>query len=193
MESPSEVTRLLHAYRKGERDALERLVPLLYQDLRERARQRLRGERADHTLETAALVHEAYLRLLDIERVEWRDREHFLAVASRVMRRVLVDYGRRRRADKRGGGERPISLDEGAAGAEVPLATLVAVGELLEKLETEHPRTAAVVEQRYLGGLTNDEIGRLNEVSVSTVERELRFGRAWLAEALGERPAGDEP
>lgn len=185
-----ELTRLLHAWRAGDEAAFERLLEALYLPLRGLAHARLAGERAGHTLDTGALVNEAYMRLVDIERVEWEDRAHFLAVASRVMRRVLIDYALMRKAKKRGGGRRRVELDEaklgGASAASGPdFELLIELDDVLDRLEAAHPRQARAIELYYLGGLTQREIAVALDSSQPTVQRDLRFGRAWLARIWG--------
>lgn len=175
-----EVTRLLHAWRGGDAHALDRLVPALYDEMRRMAQRHLRRERDDHTLGTSGLVHEAFLRLVDAEGVDWQDRAHFLAVASRTMRRVLVDWAKARNALKRGGGAAHVTLDEGLL-SDDEAATVLDLDDALDKLERVSERAAQAAEMRYVGGLSNEEIGGALAVSVATVERDLRFARAWLA------------
>lgn len=188
MPPAPDVTELLLAFSAGDRAALDRLVPIVYDELRELAHARLRREREGHTLSTTDLVHEAYLRLVDIERVQWQSRAHFLATASRLMRRILVDYERARRAAKRGGGAVRIALEEDVPAAERQSEALFELDQALVRLAVEHPRAAQAVEQRYFGGLSNQEIAAVLDVSLATVERDLRFARAWLARTWeGER------
>ena len=175
-----DVTGLLHAWSGGDPAALDRLLPVVYDELRRMAQNRLRGERADHTLGTTGLVHEAYLRLVDVQQVQWNDRAHFLAMASRTMRRVLVDYAKARNAQKRGGGAEHMSLDEQFLSDE-DAETVLDLDDALTRLEGLAPRPAQALECRYFGGLTNDEAATALNVSVATVERDLRFARAWLA------------
>jgi len=188
--SPSaEVTELLRAWRAGDSKAEERLIGLLYRELHAMARRRLRRERQSTTLQTTALVHEAYLRLVDQRRVEWRDRGHFLALAATMMRRVLVDRARARQAGKRGAGEAMVTL----AGAEAmgidPAVEVLAVDEALARLAASFPRPARVVELRFFGGLEMEEIGAAIGVTERTVKRDWAFARAWLARELGGGPA----
>jgi RNA polymerase sigma factor (TIGR02999 family) len=166
----------------------DELVSALYDRLHAMAAAVLRSERPDHTLSATALVHEAYLRLPEPGRVEWQDRGHFMAVACRVMRRVLVDHARRRAAAKRGGGERVTLRDDLAA---LPDRTLeiLSLDEALSRLETLDERQARVVEMRFFSGLEVDEIGRVLGVSEATVKRDWRFARAWLLAELAENPA----
>lgn len=183
MPDREDVTRLLREWGDGDRSALDRVVPLLYGELRQVARARMRGERRDHTLTTTDLVHEAFLRLVELDRIEWRDRQHFLAMAARVMRRVLVDHARRAHADKRGGDRQKVGLDDVLLMTEEEIEGLLALDEQLERLAAQQPRVARVLEQRYFGGFSNEEIAASMGVSLSTVEPDLRFARAWLADA----------
>ena len=178
------VTTLLRAWRQGDGAALDRLTPLVYGELRRRARRYLRGERVDHTLRPTALVHEVYLRLINVDGVDWQDRTHFFAVAALQMRRILVDHARARQADKREGTRQRIELAE-ADGQAPPLnVDLVALNEALLLLEQKHPRAAKVVELRYFGGMTEKEGAEALEISVTTLKREWAFARAWLFKQL---------
>jgi RNA polymerase sigma factor (TIGR02999 family) len=175
------VTQGLAALRRGEPDALERLVPLLYEDLRRLARQRLRHERDGHTLDTTALVHEAYLRLAEHHHLPNEDRGSFFAAASNTMRRILVDYARARNCSKRGAGERRVPLDEvaGFLSDRAAEETLL-VDQALGRLERAAPRAAQVFEQRLFGGLSLEEIAEVMGVSTKTVQRDWEAARAWL-------------
>jgi RNA polymerase sigma factor (TIGR02999 family) len=184
MDARIEVTRLLQDWAAGNREALDQLVPLMYDELRRLAHGRLRSERADHTLGTTALVHEAYLRLVDIDRAGFESRAHFLAMASRTMRRLLVDHARSRSAGKRGGGVRPAPLDDALNLPQEDATRFLELEEALQRLESVDERTARVVEQHYFGGLSVQEIGEVLRISPSTVKRDLRFARAWLATQL---------
>ncbi len=181
-----DVTRLLRAWREGDREALDQLVAVMYAELRRLAHQRLRREMGNRSINTTGLVHDAYLKLVDLRRVEFRDRGHFLAMASRVMRRLLVDQARARRAVKRGGGAVVAELDEAIAVPESQADALEHLDEALQRLETLDPRQARMVEQRYFGGLSLEEIAEAIGVSIATVKRELRFAHAWLAADLGD-------
>ncbi len=181
-----EITTLLQQWSDGDRAALDRLVPAVYEQLRQLAHDRLRDERPGHTLDSTALVHEAYLRLVDLRAARFRDRAHFLAMASRVMRRVLVDYARARRARKRGTGAVPVPLEEAQLVPEPVLGMVEDLDEALQRLEAVDERAARIVEHRYFGGLTLEETGEVLGVSLSTVKADLRFARAWLAQALGD-------
>jgi RNA polymerase sigma factor (TIGR02999 family) len=187
MEPSGNITVLLKAWQGGDRAAFERLSASVYDELRSMARRRLASERGGHTLQPTALVHEAYMRLVDGD-VDWRDRAHFFATAALHMRSVLVDHARARLADKRGGGALRVTLDERSAGASGDAdadADFLALDEALRTLEREDPRTAKVIELTYFGGLKREEIAHVLEVSVPTVDRGLRFGRAWLKQSLG--------
>lgn len=180
MDSSDEITRLLKAWQVGEEGAVDQLLSRLYEHLREQAHLHLRKERAGHTLDTTGLVHEAYLRLAAGGEIEIVDRSHFLALASRAMRRVLVDYARARRAAKRGGGERGLPLREELV-ADDDVEKLIELDDALGRLEASHPRPAKALELHYFAGLTLDEAGDVLGVSAPTVMRDLRFAEAWLA------------
>lgn len=184
--SKEDTTRILREIRDGDESAAQRLVPLIYDDLRALAASYMRNEPADHTLQPTALVHEAFLRLVDTDRVEWRTRAHFMAVAARTMRRILVDHARRRRAAKRGGG-RKVTLVEGLAFSEPRPFDLVALDEALIKLMGIDERQSSVVELRFFGGLAVEEIAEVLEVSTATVKRDWRFARAWLLRELSTK------
>jgi RNA polymerase sigma factor (TIGR02999 family) len=187
--SRSAVTELLREWRAGDEAALDRLVPLVYDELRAIASRHLAREREGHTLSTTALVHEAYLNLLDQAAVDWQDRVHFFAIASRTMRRVLVWHARRRHAAKRDGGV-AVALEEGlatVAGADgAELVDLLALHDALERLEEIDPRLCRVVECRYFGGLDVAETAAALGTSPATVKRDWQAARAWLRLALEE-------
>lgn len=185
MDAPEEITRLLEDWGEGDRDALERLMPAVYEELRRIARQYMRREGSGHTLQTTALVNEAYLRLSEGSRVRWQNRAHFFAVASRAMRHVLVDYARRSRYQKRGGGQRPVSLEESVFVPREQSAGLVALDEALRSLAQIDPRRARVVELRYFGGLELKEVAGVLSVSPATVLRDWNLAKAWLYRQLG--------
>lgn len=176
----SETTELLLSARSGDGEASERLIAHLYEDLRGIARQRLRQLRPGQTLDTTSLVHEAYIRLVDGNRVDPVDRGHFLALASRAMRFVLVDHARSRGAEKRGGGVEPVTLDRVQVAREEEVEGLLELEEALETLGRVSPRLAAVVEYRFFGGLTHEEIAGVTGQSVPTVKRDWARARAWL-------------
>ena len=179
------VTAILQQWKGGDRDALRRLLPLVYQELRRQAEVYLRRERPDHTLQPTALVHETYLRLADKLQPRWRDRVHFHAVACQLMRRILVDHARRHNAAKRGGDLLRVSLHDDAVQVEGRTADLLALDRALEELADQDPRMARIIELRFFGGLTLDETARTLDVSVPTVVNETRLARAWLYRAMG--------
>ena len=183
MADDADLTGLLHRWRSGDGDAMDRLVDALYDRLRVMARGRLAGERADHTLDSRALVHEAFLRLVGLEGIEWRDRAHFLAMASIAMRRVLVDHARAHRTARRGGGLAKLTLEPDRLMSDDQADAMIELNDVLARLEAGHPRQAMAVELHYLGGLTQSEIADAAGVSQPTVARDLEFGRAWLARA----------
>lgn len=177
----SEVTHWLERLRGGDDEALEQLVPLLYREIRQVARSRMRGERMGHTLGTTGLVHETYLRLLRQKRIAADDRTHFLGVAAATMRRVLVDYARSRQRKKRGGGIQPLPLDEfEPLLADEETSEMLALHEALQRLEKVNPRAARVVEYRFFAGLSLEETAALVERSRKTVQRDWQAARAWL-------------
>jgi len=182
--SPAEVTRLLVAWRGGDAGALDRLLPLVYAELRRVAHRYMRDERPNHPLQTTALVHEAYLRLIDVTRVDWQSRNHFFAVSARLMRRILVEAARRRNADKRGGDASHVALDEAFVPAADRGADLLALDEALEHLAALAPRKARVVELRYFAGLSVKETADVLGVSVETVMRDWRMAKLWLQRDL---------
>lgn len=183
------VTRLIEEWRNGDASAVDELMPLVYDELRAIARHHLRSERADHTLSSTALVHEAFLNLAAPEPPNVNDRVHFFAIASRVMRRVLVWHARKHGAAKRGGGQRPITLDEEAVLADHRLEDLLALDQALGRLEELDPRLCRVVECRHFGGLSVPETSEALGVSTATVKRDWRTARAWLRRELDGGPA----
>jgi RNA polymerase sigma-70 factor, ECF subfamily len=184
-----EVTRLLLEWRHGDPRALERLTPMVYEELKRLAHHYMRDERKERVLQTTALVHEAYLRLTGLD-LEWEGRGHFVAVAAQLMRRILVDAARRRQAEKRGGGDTPEALTDGLVDRRQEDTTL-ALHEALVDLERLDPRKHRVIELKYFGGATVTEIATILEVATRTVERDLRLARAWLAQALGVNALGE--
>ncbi len=185
---PGEVTRLLLAWNAGDRAALERLMPLVYSELREIAGRHFRRERPGHTLQPTAVVHEAYFRLVDQTRVTWKNRGHFLAIASQAMRRILIDHARGRGAEKRGGHAERVTLDLGTEMAS-PEPTrevdLLALDEALERLKALDGAQAQIVELRFFGGLTVEEAADVMETSPSSIKRDFRSAKAWLYRELG--------
>ena len=181
-----EVTRLLLAWNAGDADAVERLMPLVYAELRDIAERHFRRERPGHTLQPTAVVHEAYFRLVDQTRVTWKNRGHFFAVASQAMRRILIDHARAHLAEKRGGREMPVTLDVGIASPEpVEDVDLLALDEALIRLKALDDGQARIVELRFFGGLSIEETAEAMETSASSVKREFRSARAWLFRELG--------
>ena len=181
--SRQDVTRILQKWSGGDEEAFRRLLEFVYDQLKVLAHARLRDERRDHTLNTSALVHEAYLKMVDINRVQWNDRVHFLAMASRVMRRILVDYALMRKAAKRGGGRQRVDVEEAFLLQEDYAGTVLEINDALKKMEKEgHHRQSKTMELHYFGGLTTDEMSQELGISPSTVTRDLRFARAWLAQ-----------
>jgi RNA polymerase sigma factor (TIGR02999 family) len=183
-KSAGEVTQLLESWRAGEDQALDDLLPLVYSELRKLANQYLRKERAGHTLQSTALVHEAFLRLVDQKRARLDNRNHFFAVASQAMRRVLVDHARRDHANKRIGAHDKVALDKAPDLAVESNAEILAVHQALERLSEIHPRQAQLVELRYFGGLSNPEAAEVLDVSLATIERDWQVARIWLKRKL---------
>lgn len=181
---PDDITSILLEATAGDRAALDRLFPLVYEQLRAVAHSRLAAERPDHTLNTTALVHETYVKLVDQTRVRWRDRAHFFAVAARAMRRILLDHARRHAAGKRGGGRRRVSLDTANLTLRERADTLIEVDAALERLTTLDPRLGEVVEYRFFGGLTEDEIAEALGVTSRTVRRDWAKARGLLYDWL---------
>ena len=182
--SQKDITVLLQEWGSGDRAALDKLIPLVYKELRRMARQYMRRERAGNTLQTSALINEAYIRLVDYNRMRWQDRAHFYAVAAQAMRRILVERARRRSRHKRGGGARQVSLDEAADVVADRAAGVIALDQALTDLFAISPRKGQVVELRYFGGLNIDETARVLGISSPTVEREWRAAKAWLYKAV---------
>jgi RNA polymerase sigma factor (TIGR02999 family) len=192
--APDKVTLLLRQAASGNRKALDEITPLVYNELRRRAHARMLNERPGHTLQATALAHEVFLRLVDQERAEWLDRAHFFAIASQAMRRILVDHARKKRAAKRGGGGTRVTFNEELP---TPVGKDVDVEKLhdaLEELAELDPRQSRVVELRFFGGLTEEEIAEILQVSIGTVKRDWRTARAWLSHELasGGKPHGSE-
>jgi RNA polymerase sigma factor (TIGR02999 family) len=184
-----DVTNLLVEWRRGDEAALERLIPIVYEELRRVARARLRSEGSDHTLQTTALVHEAYLRLVGLDRMTLQNRTHFFAMAARLMREILVDHARRKNAQKRGGGVTMLSLDDVAAGAENEVVDVLALDQALTDLAALEERLCRVVELRFFAGLSIAEAADALDVSSATVERDWTVAKAWLLQRLSP-PSG---
>jgi len=185
--STHEITQLLLAWRQGDEAALDRLIPLVHRELHHLAKRYLRRERAGHTLQTTALVNEAYLHLVDCGNVQWQNRAHFFAVAARVMRQILVDYARGRRSDKRGGEELHVALDEAAEVPQARSVDLIALDDALQSLARIDLRKSRVVEMRFFAGLTLDEIAEVFKVSSRTVSRDWELAQAWLYREMSNR------
>jgi len=182
-----DVTQMLVSYGNGDRAVLDALLPLVYDELRVIARGYLRNERANHTLQPTGLVHEAYLRLINQQRVDWRNRAQFFGLAANMMRRILVNHAESRGAQKRGGGNNKVPLDEVAVVFEEEPLDLLALNEALLRLETIDKLKSEIVEMKFFGGLTIDEIAEVTKISTASVEREWAFARGWLFKTLTEK------
>ena len=182
--SPQEITQLLTGWRHGNGAALNQLTPLVYEDLRRLAHHYMSGQRPDHTLQTTALVNEAYLRLADQTNPNWQDRAHFFAVAARAMRQILVNYAKSYRSQKRGGGAHKVELEETALVSPAQSQAIVELHEALGQLSALDSRKAEVVEMKYFGGLNYDEIAEVLKISAITVRRDWEFAKAWLYKEL---------
>ncbi len=184
-QEPAAITELLHAWGAGDDGALEQLTPLIYTDLRRLAGRYMRDEGPDHTLQATGLVHEAYLKLVDSRRVQWRNRTHLLALAAQLMRRVLVDFARSRSYLKRGGAVRRVELDSASHPRQTVDPTVAALDDALARLGSHDPRKRCVIELRFFGGLSVAETARALNVAPDTVHRDWRLARAWLVRELG--------
>ena len=193
IDTPGEITRLLKAHHSGDREAFDRLLPLVYERLRALARRQMARERPGQMLSATGLVHEVYMQLVDETGVEWRDRAHFFAICIRAMRRILVDYARRRTAQKRGGGLADLEVDPERLAVVRQAEALLAVDEALDRLASFNERLARLVECRYFAGMTDEETARTLGVSLRTVEREWPRARAWLQKELGPSAPGRTP
>jgi len=191
MDEPRNVTRILQDATRGRKDALDRVMPLIYDELRRIARGHLARERAGHTLTTTALVHEAYVKLEDVQEVEWQDRAHFFAMAARQMRRILVDHARSKKRAKRGGDAVVLSLDEASELPELEPEALILLDRALAKLDETNERQCRVVECRCFVGLSVEETAAALDISPTTVKRDWAFARAWLNRELADAD-GDE-
>ena len=187
----AEITQVLVAWSNGDPSALEKLAPLVSRELHRLAKHYMARERTGHTLQTSALVNEAYLRLIDASQVQWQNRAHFFAVAAHFMRRILVDFARSRNYQKRGGGAEAVELDEAVIIAPERGADLLALDEALTRLQALNERQAQVVELRYFGGLSEEETAEALKVSVRTVRRDWNFARVWLHRELTGRGSND--
>lgn len=180
IQSSGDVTQLLLDWRNGDQEAFSKLMPLVYDELRRIARRKLQRYGPSGQLQPTALVHEAYIKLVDEKQVEWRNRAHFYAIAANTIRRILVDDYRRRAANKRGGDASFVSLDEDDATSDAQSVDLLALNEALEQLAALDGRQSAIIEMKFFGGMTNDEIAEALNISDKTVEREWRAAKAWL-------------
>ena len=183
MDEQVQVTQLLNDWRAGNGQALNKLMPMVHDSLQRIANKHMRGERASHTLQATALVNEAYLQLVDAE-VTWQNRAHFLAVAARIMRRILIDHARAKHRDKRGGAAVQVTLHDTRIGSNDSEPDILDLEHVLQRLHRLDPRKADVVELSFYGGMTYDEIGEALGISPATVDRELRFAKAWLLREL---------
>ena len=194
MSTPSQnITKLLVDWRNGDQEALDQLMPLVYEELRRMANHYMRNERKGHTLQTSALVNEAYLRLVDHENIDWQNRSHFFGLAAQAMRRILVDHARSRNYQKRGGNAERVSLDEAANFAEERATELIALDEALQELAKLDPRKSRIVEMRYFGGLTGEETAEVLGISTATVARDWETAKAWLLRELSRTESMARP
>jgi RNA polymerase sigma factor (TIGR02999 family) len=184
--SPEQITQLLIAWSNGESDALEALMPVVYDELRRLARYYMHRESPNHTLQTTALIHEAYLKLINQKRAKWNNRAHFYAVSAQLMRRILVDMARSRQALRRGGMAQKLSLDEAPSLSNMPVREVVAIDEALTELAALDERKSRVVELRFFGGLSVEETAEVLKISAATVMREWKRAQAWLYCELGK-------
>jgi len=189
-QTPQNVTQLLLGWGKGDKEALDQLLPLVYDELRRQAARYLRRERAGHTLQTTALIHEAYIRLVDQKRVQWQNRAHFFGIAAQLMRRILVDHARSKKRVKRGGSDVRVSLAEASLAVKTRDLDVLALDEALDRLAALDAEQARLVELRFFGGLTIEETAEAMAISPATVKRHWTVARAWLARELeGSSPA----
>lgn len=186
-EAPNRVTELLQGWRAGDREALDALLPLIYDELHRLAHHHLRNERSDHTLRSTALVHEAYFRLVGQELPQWQSRSHFFAVAAQLMRQILVDYARRRGASKRGSGVCMLTLDDAVALPQRKDVDIVALDDALNTLAEIDPRQSRVVELRFFAGLSLEETSEVMGIATATVQRDWTAARAWLHRQISRR------
>jgi len=182
--APEEITQLLVAWGSGDKEALDKLMPFVYDELRRLAKNYMRNQRSDHTLQTTALVNEAYMRLIDSNKVRWQNRSHFFAISAQLMRRILVDSARARNANKRGGGDPKITFSEELPVSIEKESELIALDTALENLAKLNERQAQIVEMRYFGGMNEKEIGEALDVSTRTIRRDWSVARAWLFREL---------
>ncbi len=180
------ITQLLLAWSDGNKEALDQLIPLVEHELHRLAARQMRREKPGHTIQTTALVHEAYFKLIDQKNVRWQNRAHFFAIAARLMRRILLDHAKSRGRDKRGGGTQRVTLDAELLPHKERGTDLIALDQALQELAEYDPRKSRIVEMKFFGGLSNEEIAEVEQVSTSTVEKEWRKARAWLLQAITE-------
>ncbi|NNF59163.1 MAG: sigma-70 family RNA polymerase sigma factor [Rhodothermaceae bacterium] len=192
MADHHDITALLVELEGGNRTVVDQLLPHVYDELQVMAHRQLRGERSDHTLNTTALVHEAYIKLADQDQATWQNRAHFFGIAALAMRRILINYAHKRRAEKRGGGAVVATLVEGEVAKEARAEELIALDEALDRLAQLSERQAKIVELWFFGGLTQEEIAEVLDISVPTIRRDWRMARAWLSRELGDE-AGAPP
>jgi RNA polymerase sigma factor (TIGR02999 family) len=184
---PDEVTQLLLSWNRGDQDAIHQLIPLVEAELRRLARRSMRRERDNHTLQTSALINEAYLRLVDQEKVEWQNRAHFFAVAAQIMRHILIDHARSYQSAKRGGGTQKFTLDEVAELSEHRASEFIVLDDALLDLAVADPLKSRIVELRFFGGLSIEEAAEVLDISPTTISREWRAARAWLLRAMSNK------
>jgi RNA polymerase sigma factor (TIGR02999 family) len=189
--SPHEITHLLIAWSNGSQDALEQLYPLVYEELRRLAHRYMSRERPGHTLQTTAVVHEAYLRLIDQRHAQWQNRAHFFAIAAQMMRRILITHAQSHAYAKRGGGTLKVSLDEAAVLSQERAGELLALDDALGSLTALDPRRSQVVELRFFGGLSNEEIAEVLKISPNTVTRDWNVAKAWLYREMSKEQADE--
>src|SRR5262245_42935358 len=188
--SPNEVTRLLLQWSGGDRAALDKLMPLVYEELRRLAHHYMAGERPGHTLQTTAIVHEAYLQLIDQRNVQWQNRAHFFGIAAHLMRRILANYARSRGYAKRGGGAHKVSLDKAMTVSEERAADMVALDDALTAVVEIDPRKSQMIEMRFFGGLSIEETAEVMGLSPGTVMREWTLAKAWLRREISKEQDG---
>lgn len=187
ISSPQDVTQLLQDWRNGDKAALEKLTPLVYDELRRLANSYLRNERKDHTLQGTALVHEAYMKMVGYTGLEWQSRAHFFGVAARIMRQILIDHARKHNAGRRGGGKPNLNLEDAVVFSAERARDLVALDDALESLAAFDALKGRIIELRYFGGLSIEEISEVEAVSVSTVKRHMRMAEAWLHREINKQ------
>jgi RNA polymerase sigma-70 factor (ECF subfamily) len=186
METPPNVTQLLLAWGDGDKEALDKLLPLVYDQLYRLAARQMRREKPGHTLQTTALVNEAYCKLVDLKSIRWQNRAHFFAIAAQMMRRILIDHAKTRKRAKRGGSPTKLSFDDNAFVSEARAADLISLDEALTRLAKHDPLKSRIVVMKFFAGLNFEEIAEVEKVSTRTIEREWRKARAWLYDAMDQ-------